>query len=117
MNRIQQFTSDPLQKQKIQMADGSVLSLTFCFKPQQYGWFIQELVYGSFSLYGVRICVSPNMLHQFKNQIPFGIACLSTDSREPTEQQDFSSGAANLYLLTADEVNYYTEYLSGQVGA
>jgi len=112
MNKIQQITADTLQTQKLILNDGTTVQITLCFKPMQYGWFLQELVYGNFVLQGTRIFVSPNMLHQFKNQIPFGIACFSTASREPSLQEDFSSGAANLYVLTKDEVAAYSEYLS-----
>lgn len=67
---------------------------------------------GDFILQGVRISVSPNILHQWRNQIPFGIGC-TCSGREPTQQNDFASGAANLYLLTQQEVNQYAEFLSG----
>lgn len=117
MNIIQQITTDPLQKQTIILADGTSFALTLNFKPMQFGWFITELVYGNFTLQGMRVCVSPNILHQFRNQIPFGIACFTTDSREPSLQADFSSGTAKLYLLSAAEVIQYTEILNGQARA
>jgi hypothetical protein len=111
MYLIQQITSDPLQKQTLILPDGTSLSLTINFVPMQYGWFITSLVYGSFVLNGLRITNSPNMLHQFKNQIPFGLACFSSENREPTQQQDFSSGASNLYILSAAEVAQYAGLL------
>lgn len=107
MYLIQQITSDPLQKQTLILADGTSLQLTMYFRPLQYGWFINELEYvnTNFTLQGLRITVSPNMLRQFKNQIPFGLACFPNNvSREPTLQQDFSSGAFSLYILSAAEV-------------
>lgn len=81
----------------------------------QLGWFITSLAYLSFELKGLRISNSPNMLYQFRNRIPFGLACFSMDKREPSLQSDFVSGASKLYVLTEAEVDAYTEYLSGQV--
>ncbi len=109
---IQQVTNNPNQKQTLVLQDGTSLTMTIQFIPMQYGWFITELTYQNFTLQGLRIMVSPNMLHQFRNQIPFGLACFSAANREPSQQDDFSSGAATLYLLSAAEVQQYTEFLA-----
>lgn len=113
MNLIQQITSDPLQKQTIILADGSPLTITVSFRPMQFGWFFEEITWGDVTIEGMRICVSPNMLRQFKNLIPFGIACFSAGNREPTQQDDFSSGAASLYVLSEADVQAYEDILSG----
>lgn len=76
------------------------------------GWFINEISRNDFVLRGVRITNSPNILNQFRNKIPFGLACYSTDNREPAYQDDFSTGASKLYILSAEEVEEYAEYLS-----
>jgi hypothetical protein len=111
MYLIQQITDDPLQSQTLILPDGTSLGLTINFVPMQYGWFITELSYGSFTLNGLRISNSPNMLHQFKNQIPFGLGCFSTNNREPSQQEDFSSGTSQLYILSAAEVAQYAGLL------
>lgn len=113
MNLIQQVSANTFQQQTLTLPDGSTFLLQLYFRPMQYGWFINTLVYKNFTINGMRIVVSPNMLRQFKNQIPFGIACFSKGNREPSQQQDFVSGACNLYLLTAAEVIQYEEFLSG----
>jgi hypothetical protein len=112
MYLIPQITDDTLQTQSLILPDGSSLSLTIYFIPMQYGWFITNLTYGTFVLEGVRITNNPNILQQFKNQLPFGLACFSKSDREPSQQQDFSSGASKLYILTSDEVEEYSEFLS-----
>lgn len=117
MNQLQQITSDPYQTQEFIMPDGTSFTMTLRYAPMQYGWYIEELVYGDFRIKGIRVCNSPNMLYQFKNQIPFGLACFTKGNREPTQQQDFSSQTAILYLLTEEEVEEYAEYLSGQVSS
>lgn len=115
MYQIQQITVDPFQRRTLVLPDGNQISLTLAFYPMQLGWFVTELTYQTFVLRGLRITVSPNMLFQFKNQIPFGLACFAQQNREPTQQQDFSSGAAKLYLLTQEDVEQFSELLSGQV--
>ncbi len=112
MLRIQQITNDASQQQSLVLPDGSAVLLQINFKPLQIGWFITKLVYGDFELYGVRITNSPNILYQFKNQIPFGLACFSTANREPSQQDDFSSEASKLYILTEAEVQAYSDYIT-----
>lgn len=112
MNLIQQITADPLQKQTIVIADGTSFDITMYFVPMQYSWFIQELVYGTFTLEGFRIFNSPNMLHQYRNRLPFGLGCYTVGGREPSQQQDFSSAASKIYVLTAAEVAEFESYLT-----
>jgi hypothetical protein len=108
MYQIQQVTNAPLQKQTLVLPDGTFLSMSTYFRPMQFGWFIKELSYAltsrDFILRELRICNSPNMLHQWRNILPFGLGCFSSQDREPTQQDDFISGANTLYILTAEEV-------------
>jgi hypothetical protein len=113
MKQIQQVTSDYKQRRTVILDDGTTFILRTEYKPLQQGWFITELIYKDFTLRGVRIVNSPNLLHQFHNQIPFGIACYTKGDREPMLQQDFSSGASKLYVLTAEETLQYARHLSG----
>lgn len=115
MNQLTQVTSATFQKQTIPVGDGTYFSLTIYYMPMQQTWVITELIYGSFTLNGFRISNSPNMLHQFINQIPFGLACFSIANREPMLQQDFAAGNSSLYVLSAAECLLYAEYLSGQI--
>lgn len=110
---IQQVTADAMQKQNLVLSDGSQVSMTIYFRPMQFGWFITELIYQAFTLHEVRIVNSPNILNQFSNRIPFGLACFSKANREPALQQDFSSGNSQLYILSQAEVKSFTEFLKG----
>lgn len=112
MYQVQNITSDALQQQTLVLPDGTFLVITLNYKPLQYGWFA-NLTYGTFELDGLRITNSPNMLFQFRNLLPFGLACISTANREPTQQQDFLSGEAALYVLSKDEMAEYVQYLEG----
>lgn len=115
MFRIEKITTDPLQTQSLQLPDGTKINLTLYFVPMQYGWFIKELKYGDFVLNNLRITNGANILRQYKNQIPFGLGCVSDNDREPSQQQDFSSEASKLYILDAADVELYEDYLSGKV--
>lgn len=113
MNLITQVSSNALQQQTMILEDGTSFTYTLYFVPMQSGWFFTEITYGAnFTLRGLRVSNSVNMLNQWRNVIPFGIGCISTANREPSLQQDFSSGASKLYILTHDECLEYAEILS-----
>lgn len=111
MLQIPKITSNPYQKQNLVLPDGSVVTIIMYFRPMQYGWFLNQLTRNDFTINGLRITNSPNMLHQFINQIPFGIGCFSSANREPSLQEDFSSGASKLYILSQAECVAYQEFL------
>ena len=108
---LDKITNDPYQTQTVVLPDGNSFILTLYFAPMQYAWNITELTWNDFTIKGFRITNQPNMLQQWKNLIPFGLACFSNEDREPTLQNDFSSGQSKLYVLTSEEVEEYTEYL------
>lgn len=109
---IQQVIADPVQKQNLILDDGSSVTITIRWVPMQLGWFLDSLVWQDFTLNGVRISNSPNMLNQFRNQIPFGLACYSTANREPSQQLDFLSGQSKLYILSQAECLEYARLLT-----
>jgi hypothetical protein len=112
---INQITADPLQTQNLILPDGTQIIFQIQFVQQQQGWFFNSLQYdaGNFLITGMRICNSPNMLHQFRNLIPFGMACYSVANREPSLLQDFISQNSKLYILTAQEVAAYANTING----
>ncbi len=109
---IQHVSANPYQTQTLVLDDGTTIALTLYFRPMQKGWFINNLTHQDFILNGMRIVNSPNMLNQWRNLIPFGLACFSDNMREPSLQQDFSTGASKLYILTATEVAEFADYLT-----
>lgn len=111
MFQVQNIAATPYQKQSLVLPDGTAVTITLYFRSMQQGWFLENLTYGTFILNGVRITNSPNILNQWRNQIPFGLACYSTNNREPGLLQDFSSLASILYILSEDETTAYAEYL------
>lgn len=112
MLKITSITEDAKQKHTLILPSGDFLVLTISFKPLQTGWFIDELIFKDFTLKNMRICLLPNLLLPYVNKLPFGLACFSDEEREPTFQQDFSSSACTLYLLTEEEKEEYRDFLS-----
>ena len=109
MYKVEQLLNYANQKKSLTLPDGSVINMTLYYVDMQKGWFIRELTYGDFTVRGMRITRQPDLLYQFRNQIPFGLACFGT--REPTLIDDFIEDVCQLYVLTEDEVEEYSEFL------
>lgn len=110
MYQITQITSATSQTQALTLPDGSQITFDIAFYPLQQGWFF-DVTYGTFVLKGVRVTASPNMLRQWRYQIPFGLGCNTFLTREPNQQQDFVSNAFQLYVLSQQDVDEYETYL------
>ena len=115
MNIVSEITDEPKQKHVLNLPDGTSLTMILEYKPLQIGWFIQQLTYDTFTINNLKIVTSPNILYQFKNKLPFGIAIAVTDNDEATQAEDFQSGRAIFYLLTQAEVTLLGQVFSGQV--
>lgn len=112
---INQVTDATTQRRNLVLEDGTSLDLEVQFVPLQGGWFINELSYLGFTLRGVRIGNNLNILNQYRNLLPFGLACVTDLEREPSLQGDFLSGEFKLFILTAEEVQQFSEFLSAEV--
>lgn len=112
MFKVQYLTANAKQKQTLIMPDGNKIFIEIFYSSLQLGWFISELTYNDFTVKGVRICNSANLLYQFQNQIPFGLACFSPSQREPMLIDDFFSEASILYVLTQEECEQYRDYIN-----
>lgn len=102
MQIITGITSAPKQAISIPLPDGSNVSLNLTFVPQQKGWFY-DIGYSTrtvnFLVEGRRLVTSPNLLRQFQDVIPFGMAVIMNGNIEPTRQTDFSDGSITFLLL------------------
>lgn len=112
MNLITTITQDTRQRQTVPLDDGTSFEIALYYIPMQYGWFIEQIVYGEFVLDSMRVCNSANLLYQFKNFLPFGLACISKDDREPSQIEDFVSGKSQLFVVSQEEMKQYEEFLS-----
>ena len=112
MYQITNLSSDAQQSQVLTLYDGTILTMQLYYNVSQLGWFM-TLTWNNFQINNFRICNSPNMLNQYRNQLSFGILCTTADPREPTQILDFSSGTSSLYIINANEVLEYQFLLSG----
>lgn len=112
---VTELTNDAKQQHSFILPSGLNVDVYFEYKPLQVGWFMSISYLTTFTARNIRIVTSPNILHQFKNIIPFGMACFVDANAEPLLQDDFLSGRARFFILDADDVELYSEVLSGQI--
>ena len=121
MTIITGITDQPKQQTSIVLPDGTKAVLYLEYRPQQNGWYY-NLTYGPntrlvpFVLNGQRLVSSPNIMRQFRNLIPFGIAILTQNNIEPTRQTDFIDGTITMLLLdTADVAQVEAQVYTGNL--
>lgn len=113
MNTLQGFTSQPKQSMSFVLPDGSTVFMLIQYRQQQVGWFA-DLAWQSWTLNGLRLTSSPNLLQQYQNVIPFGLAIISANNVEPLNVTDFSDGTSVVWLLNADDVALVNQLAFGR---
>lgn len=108
MRQLIELTNEPNQKYTLVTDDGDEVTLTLRFSDTQIGWFISVLA-GDLIINGLRLCVAPNLLRNYKNLINFGIGCTSTDGAEPYFLKDFSEDRIKVFLLNEEDVQEVEE--------
>jgi hypothetical protein len=107
MQQITSITNEPNQHFKLQIDQNSDVDIYLRWLDTQTAWFM-DLVFGTtLSIYSKRVIISPNMLSQFSNQIPFGIMILSQYGQDPMTIDAFSTGNWQFYLMNAADVATY----------
>lgn len=98
------LTDKPKQTFSVTLADGSQADFYMEYRERQKGWFF-DLIYGAFAVKGQRLTLHPNVLRQFRNLIPFGLAVSSDRPYEPQDLSALSDGTVFLYLFEGDELD------------
>ena len=100
MIQLTNITSQARQKFNITTEDGNgSFIFEIYYDMQNQGWYY-NLIYNNIEINNLRLCTDYNILYQFQNQVPFGIAIYSYYNIEPLLLTDFSSGACEIYVLT-----------------
>ena len=111
------LTDQPNQQYPITLPDGSTATMLLQFWPQQLGWFYELTWDGQTPQFEeglAQLVASPNILRQWKNVIPFGLALATKTGLDPTNQEDFVNGNATLLLLNPSDVgSVETTYFPG----
>lgn len=110
---INEVTSDPKQRHLITVEGYDNASLTLEFCSSQYCWFF-SIVWGDFAVYGKRLVMSPNLLHQWQHLIPFGLSVMTSNRLDPLTLDAFAKGVAKLYVLNAADVVEIEDYAYAQ---
>ena len=100
---VNKITNDPQQQLSLIGIPSLTIQMDLRYMPRIQKW-IMDLAFGTTEINGVMIVTSPNLLRQFKNNIPFGISCITTNGLDPYRVNDFATQSANLYLLNAADV-------------
>jgi hypothetical protein len=103
MIQIDNLSDDADQTTEVVLDDGSVVQFEFNFLPAVQLW-MMNVTYGSFQANGITLVSHPNILREFRNNIPFGLALTSADGFDPLDISDFISGRIVLYVLTQSDV-------------
>ena len=109
MSQLIALTDNANQQQTITLPDGSEFTFVLTYNPTQQGWFFLQLSNSNqdFLVNTMRASNNPNILRQWKNTINFGLSCYTVGDREPSQLEDFASGASKLSLLSQAEVAIY----------
>lgn len=103
MTIVAGITSQPKQQLSLVLEDGSTVAALIEYRPQQIGWFA-DFTWGTWIARGIRLTSSPNLLRQYRQVIPFGLAIIMANNVDPLNVTDFADGTATVFLLNADDV-------------
>lgn len=109
MMTVSGITSNPIQTLRIPVGNGSRATMKLVYRATNQMWFM-DLSYtksngATFTLNGIRLCNSLNLLRQYKNRVPFGVLISCPDETEPFLINDFSTGRCSINILTQEEVD------------
>lgn len=103
MRLLSNLTDAADQLMTVPIEDGSLAQLEFFYRPGIQRWSL-NISHPLLVVQGVNLALSPNILRQWKNLIPFGIAIDSTIGLDPMNPQDFLNSISLAYMLSAAEV-------------
>lgn len=102
MRQIEKLDDTAKQVFRVSIDGYDEVEISLEFKPLQYAWFM-SLTWGTFSLNNERVAISPNLLRQFQNILPFGIQISNVDAIDPFSKDAWLSGW-EMYILSEDEL-------------
>jgi hypothetical protein len=108
VQQIDNLSDTANQTSQVVLPDASVAAFTLTYLAATQRWQL-DVSYGSFTVFGINLCVGANVLEAWSKVLPFGLACSSSDGVDPIYIQDFvgvggGTPRVALYVLSADEV-------------
>ena len=105
MKQILELTTTYKQERLVVLESGLVFTLGLEYVVNQMGWFYY-ILFGKFATHGNRLVTSSNILRQYKNILPFGVAVMTIDGTDPFLIDDFVTGRVRVFTLNSDDVNF-----------
>jgi len=106
MKLIPSLTDSPLQRLSFVLEDKRRVIFTFRYSSQQLGWFFDLEFENFFVLSGLRLVSSQNILRQWREIIPFGLAIITIGEGEPMRVSDLADETVQLYVLEGGDIDY-----------
>lgn len=103
MKLINSFSDAADQQMTIVLDDGSAVQLEFFYRGGIQRWFV-DITHPLITLRGYGLTQGPNILRQWRNLIPFGMAVLAVDGIDPIQSTDFQSGRVQVYILNVADI-------------
>lgn len=102
MQEITGITAEYKQKLSITITNFGYADLTLSYKPNQFAWFF-DLTWQEFTTTNQQLTMSPNILRQYRNILPFGIICSNNNNLDPLVLESFVTDT-KLYLIDSSEI-------------
>lgn len=103
MQQLNNLTDAADQYMTITLEDASVLQLEIIYRPGIQRW-TANINHPLLVMNGYNLALGPNILRQWRNTIPFGIAVTSLNGLDPMNQEDFADGNCQISILDSGEV-------------
>lgn len=103
MTQIDNLTNFSNQQVVLILTDGTSAVLNLIFNAATQRW-TMNVQYLTKIINGIGLCTFPNILRQWKNIFPFGLAVITADQTDPFTVNDFITGRVKMYLLNSDDV-------------
>ncbi len=112
MQQITNLSDEADQTTRVALANGSIAVFEFIYLAAVERWAF-SVSHPDIQIDGMILCAGPNVLRDFRNVIPFGLGCYTTDGADPFYIEDFASGRVTLYVLDASEVDFFETSIFG----
>ena len=100
---VTNLTNNPMQQFVLDGIAGISVSILLRFMPRVQIWNM-DISWNNFEAQGIPLLCSPNLLRQWQNIIPFGMACTNIYKLDPYTVNDFSNNSSSLFLLDSSDV-------------
>lgn len=111
MIQITSIIATPDQTFQTSLADGSIIRFELFFRPRIPAFFV-NISWKDFTITGLKLCQSINILWQFRN-LPFGLCISLDDGTEPYLIDDFSTGRAQFFIQEQADLDYIQSLVGG----